>query len=53
MKQVEDISQNSVQNTTEISTSIQDQASGVQVILDSMEKVREGMQRLSEVINTN
>lgn len=53
MKQVEDISQNSVQNTTEISTSIQDQASGVQVILDSMEKVRDGMQRLSEVINTN
>lgn len=53
MKEVEDISQNSVQNTTEISTSTQDQASGVQVILDSMEKVRDGMERLSEVINVN
>ncbi len=53
MKEVEDISQNSVENTTEISTSTQDQASGVQVILDSMEKVRDGMQRLSEVINAN
>ena len=53
MKEVEDISQNSVENTTEISTSTQDQASGVQVILDSMEKVRDGMERLSQVINVN
>lgn len=53
MKEVEDISQNSVENTTEISTSTQDQASGVQVILDSMQKVRDGMERLSQVINVN
>lgn len=53
MKEVENISQNSVENTTEISTSTQDQASGVQVILDSMEKVRDGMERLSQVINVN
>lgn len=53
MKEVEGISQNSVENTTEISISTQDQASGVQVILDSMEKVRDGMERLSKVINVN
>lgn len=51
MKQVEDISRTSVENTTEISASTQEQASGVQIILGSMENVQTGMERLSGIIN--
>jgi Methyl-accepting chemotaxis protein len=51
MKQVENISQHSVENTTEISASTEEQASGVQMILSSMENVQNGMDRLAGVIN--
>ncbi len=51
MNRVEEISRTSVENTAEISSSTQDQASGVQAIMDSMENVQHGIQQLSDIIN--
>ena len=53
MERVEEISQNSVQNTTEINASTEEQAAGVQDILNFMENVQEGVDRLSRVLNTS
>ena len=53
MERVEDISQQSVQNTAEISASTEEQASGVESILRSMENVQNGMGQLSDVLNAN
>ena len=53
MDQVEQISQNSVQTTGEISASTEEQASGVENIMKSMENVQSGMEQLSSVLNSN
>lgn len=53
MDQVEQISQNSVQTTGEISASTEEQASGVENIMKSMENVQNGMEQLSSVLNSN
>ena len=53
MERVEDISQNSVQTTGEISASTEEQASGVENILKSMKNVQNGMEQLSAVLHTN
>lgn len=53
MERVEDISQNSVQTTGEISASTEEQASGVENILKSMKNVQNGIEQLSAVLNTN
>ena len=45
------ISRTSVENTAQISTSTQDQVSGVQAILESMEKMQKGIKQLSEIVN--
>ncbi|MBD5504216.1 MAG: chemotaxis protein [Lachnospiraceae bacterium] len=51
MERVEEISQKSVQNTTEINASTEEQAAGVQDILGFMENVQNGVDRLSSVLN--
>lgn len=51
MQQMEDISQHSVQTTGEISASTEEQSSGIEDILKSMEHVRSGMEKLSDVLN--
>ena len=51
MNQVEEVSRVSVENTAQISGSTQEQVSGVQEILVSMEKMQQGMQQLSAVVN--
>ncbi|MBP3611275.1 MAG: hypothetical protein J6J42_13185 [Lachnospiraceae bacterium] len=51
MQQVEHTSQKSVRFTSEISTSIEDQAEEVQNILGNMEIVKKGMSCLSDVLN--
>ena len=53
MERVEDISQNSVQTTGEISASTEEQASGVENILKSRKNVQNGMEQLSAVLHTN
>lgn len=53
MDQVEHISQSSVQTTGEISASTEEQASGVENILKSMKNVQNGMEQLSDVLNSN
>lgn len=53
MNQVEEISRVSVENTAQISGSTQEQVSGVQEILVSMEKMQQGMQQLSAVVNAD
>lgn len=52
MEQVEDISQQSVLATGEISASTEEQATGVENILKSMENVQNGMEQLSSVLNS-
>jgi len=51
MQQVERISQISVQGTTEISSSTEEQVTGVETILTSMAKVQSGIDRLAEILN--
>ena len=51
INEVEGISRTSVENTAQISTSTQDQVSGVQAILESMEKMQKGIKQLSEIVN--
>lgn len=51
MNEVEGISRASVENTARISTSTQSQLSGVQEILGSMEKMQQGIQQLSDIVN--
>lgn len=51
MNQVEEVSRVSVENTAQISGSTQEQVSGVQEILVSMEKMQQGMQQISAVVN--
>ena len=53
MEQVEHTSQNSVKFTNEISVAIEDQAKEVQNILCNMKVVQNGMDCLSEVLNTS
>ena len=50
MEKVEDVSQKSVENTSEISAATEEQATGVENILKSMKSVQEGMDRLSSVL---
>lgn len=51
MEKVEDVSQKSVENTSEISAATEEQATGVENILKSMKSVQEGMDRLSSVLS--
>lgn len=51
MQEVEKISQVSVQGTSEISSSTEEQVTGVETILASMGKVQAGVDRLAEVLN--
>ncbi|MDE7325014.1 MAG: chemotaxis protein [Lachnospiraceae bacterium] len=51
MNEVEEITRLSVVNTAQISTSTQNQVTGVQEILDSMEKMQQGIQQLSDIVN--
>ncbi len=51
MQQVERISQVSVQGTTEISSSTEEQVTGVETILTSMAKVQSGIDRLAEILH--
>ncbi len=51
MERVEDISQRSVQSTTDISASTQEQAAGVETVLNFMESVQNDVGRLAEVLN--
>ena len=51
MQQVEKISQVSVQGTTEISSSTEEQVTGVETILSSMAKVQSGIDRLANILN--
>lgn len=53
MQSVEDSSQQSVQNTTDISASTADQAAGIESILNFMEDVQNGINQLSSVLNSN
>lgn len=53
MQSVEDISQQSVQNTTDISASTEEQAAGVDNILKFMEDVQNNMDKLAAVLNTD
>ncbi len=52
MEQVEDISQNSVLTTAEISAATEQQAVGVEEILKSMGRVQGGMEQLADVLNS-
>lgn len=51
MDRVESISQQSVQSTTDISASTQEQAAGVETVLNFMENVQTDVGRLAEVLN--
>lgn len=51
MKKLEAISEHSVETTTQINTSTEEQAAGVGNILDSMGNVQNGMEQLSLVLN--
>lgn len=53
MERVEEISKKSVETTTEISTSTEEQAAGVENILKSMENVQNGMGQLAQVLNVD
>ncbi len=53
MKQVEDVSQKSVENTSQISSSIGEQAKGMNDILGVMENIKNGIDKLSDILNTN
>lgn len=53
MQSVEDISQQSVQNTTDISASTEEQAAGIENILRIMEDVQSNMDKLAAVLNTS
>ena len=53
MERVEEISQHSVKSTAEISASTEEQATGVENILRSMENVQGGMEKLSSVLNAD
>lgn len=52
MQSVEDISQQSVQNTTDISASTEEQAAGIENILNFMDDVQNGINQLSNVLNS-
>ncbi len=51
MQSVEDISQQSVQNTTDISASTEEQAAGIENIIKYMENVQNNMDQLASVLN--
>ncbi len=51
MEQVERVSRDSVESTAEISASTQEQATGVESIMKSMQHVQGGMEQLSDVLN--
>lgn len=51
MESVEDISNQSVQNTKEISTATEDQASGMDDIMKAMDNVQDSMQKLAAVLS--
>jgi len=51
MQSVENISQQSVQNTTDISASTEEQAAGIENILKLMDDVQDGISQLSTVLN--
>lgn len=51
MEKVESISQKSVESTMEINTSTEEQASGIENILKSMQNVQNGMTQLADVLN--
>ncbi len=51
MQQVEVISLDSLQNTTEISSSTEEQVNGAGDILNSMSQVQSGIDRLAQVLN--
>lgn len=51
MEEVEDISQKSMESTLEINASTEEQASGIENILKSMDNVQGGMEQLSKVLN--
>lgn len=53
MQSVEDISQQSVQNTTDISASTEEQAAGIENILRFMDDVQNGISQLSDVLNSD
>ena len=53
MEKVESISKRSAETSTEISTSTEEQVASVDNILKSLETVKSGMDRLSEVLNGN
>lgn len=51
MEDLEQISKQSAQTTTEISSSTEEQVAGVEAILSSMTKVQGGIERLSTILN--
>ena len=51
MQSVEDISQQSMQNTTDISASTEEQAAGIENIIKYMENVQNNMDQLASVLN--
>lgn len=51
MQSVADISQQSVQNTTDISASTEEQAAGIENIIKYMENVQNNMDQLASVLN--
>lgn len=53
MQSVEDISQDAVQSTTEISASTEEQSAGIENILSFMEDVQNGIDQLSGILNAN
>ena len=53
MEKVENVSQKSVENTSEISAATEEQATGVENILKSMKSVQDGMDRLSNILGIN
>ncbi len=53
MQKVEDVSQKSVENTSEISAATEEQATGIENILNVMENIKADIDRLSNILNTN
>ena len=52
MERVEDISKKSVETTEEISASTEEQVAGLEVIVQSMQNMQEGMKKLSDVLHS-
>lgn len=53
MKQVEGVSQKSVENTSEISAATEEQTTGIESILNVMENVKNGIGQLSDTLNAS